>query len=151
MTTVHQATQQEKAYDQFGAEIWEGLSEPARTLIIEAQSAAYAAHMVRNYCFQWDIEYDEAAEKMRLAAARLTEREHKLLTKLWRLALAAAASIDPDDYKTLAGHRAYRGDLHSYYRMFSSMVEGTLWEKIIAEDRKKIAELEPEHHEDVPF
>jgi hypothetical protein len=151
MTTEHQATQQEKAYNQFGEEIWEELSEPARTLIGEAQSAAYAAHMVCNYCFQWDIEYDEAWEKMRLAAAKLTEREHKLLAKLWRVALAAAASIDPDDYETLVGDRVYRGDLHSYYRMFSSMVEGTLWEKIIAEDRKKIAESKPEDPEYIPF
>ena len=151
MTTELQETQQEKAYEQFRDQYWEGLSEPARTLISEAQSAAYAAHMVRNYCFQWPEEHDEAAEKMRLAAARLTEREHKLLAKLWRVALAAAASIDPDDYETLAGYRVYRGDLHWYYRMFSGMVEGTLQEKKIAEDRKKSAELEPEDPEDIPF
>jgi hypothetical protein len=151
MTTVHQTTQQEKAYIQFRDEYWEGLSEPARTLISEAQSAAYAAHMVRNYCFQWPEQHDEAVEKMRLAAARLTEREHELLAKLWRIALAAAASIDSGDYETLVGDRVYRGDLHRYYKMFSGMVEGTLQEKKLAELQKKSAELETEDPEDVPF
>jgi hypothetical protein len=149
MTTEHQETQQEKAYIQFRDGFWQVLSEPARTLIGVAQDVAITENL-DNYCFQPE-EYDEAMEEMRLAAARLTEREHKLLAKLWRVALAAAASIDPDDYETLVGDRVYRGDLHSYYRMFSSMVEGTLWEKIIAEDRKKIAESKPEDPEYIPF
>jgi hypothetical protein len=102
MTTEHQATQQEKAYGQFLGEIWEGLSEPARTLINEADSAAYAANMVHNICFQPE-QSDEAMEKMRLAAAGLSDREYELLAKLWRAALAAAASIYPNDFWPLTG------------------------------------------------
>ena len=149
MTTEHQETQQEKAYGQFLDEIHEVLSEPARTLIGVAQDVAITQHL-DNYCLQPE-EYDEAMEEMRLAAVRLTERDQKLLAKLWRAALAAAASIDSDDFETLAGHRVYRGDIHSYLRMVSGMVERVLEEKKLAEFRKKSAELEPEDPEDVPF
>jgi hypothetical protein len=154
MTTKHQETQQEKAYGQFLDEIWEVLSEPARTLIGEAESAAYAAHMVRSYCMQPE-EYDEAMEKMRLAAARLTEREHELLAKLWRVALAAAASIDSEDYETIVRDRVNRSDLHWYYRAFSGMIEKTLDEKKLAELRKKnekeLAELRKKSAEQEPI
>ena len=62
MTTEHQITLEEEAYWQLLDEIWEKLSEPARAVIEEAQSAAHAAYMVRGYCFQWHFEYDEAME-----------------------------------------------------------------------------------------
>ncbi len=155
MTTEHQMTPEEEAYDQLLHEIWEGLSEQARTLVREAQRAAYAAHMVRSYCFQWDIEYDETTDRMRLAATGLTDREHKLLAKLWHLALAAAASVDANDYETLTGHRVYRGNLHSYYRMLSGMIEEVLGEILLerreAEIRQQLAEREPEDISDLPF
>jgi hypothetical protein len=151
MTTVHQATQQEKVYEQFRDEYWEVLSEQARILIGWAETTADAVHLTRNYSFQWPEEYDEAMNRMRLAAAILTERDQELLAKLWRLALAAAASIDPHDFPTPAGYRVSRGDFHDYYKMVSGMVESVLREKNIGELRKKSAELEPEDHEDVPF
>jgi hypothetical protein len=106
---------------------------------------------MRNYSFQWPEEYDEAMNRMRLAASILTERDQELLAKLWRAALAAAASIDPHDFSTPAGHRVYRRDFHDYYEMVSGMVKSVLQEKNIAELRKKSAELEPEDTEDVPF
>jgi alkylhydroperoxidase family enzyme len=143
MTPEHRATPEEKAYGRVLDETWEMSSEAARTIIGEAQSAAYAANMVRSYCFQPE-EYDEAMEKMRLAAAKLSDRERELLAKLWRAALAAAASIDSEDFETLAGYRVYSGDLHWYYRMLSGMVEKILEEKRLAELQKEHAEREPE-------
>jgi hypothetical protein len=154
VTTKHQRTREEEAYGQLLEEIWEKLSEPAHAVLGEAQSAAYAENMVRSYCFQPE-EYEETLEKMRLAAAKLTEREHKLLANLWRAALAAAASIDSEDFETLAGYRVYRGDLHRYYRMLSGMVEDILEEKMSekreAELQKELAEQEPEDFSDLPF
>ena len=125
MTTDHQTTREEKAYGRLLEEKEDVLSEAARTLLSEAQLAAYAEYMVHNYGFQPE-EYDEAMEKMRLAAAKLTEREHQLLAKIWRAALAAAASVDADDFESLAGYKVYSGDLHCYYRMVSAMIERTL-------------------------
>lgn len=150
MTTEHLATQEEKAYEQLLDEIWEMLSEPARTVIGEAHSAAYAANMVRSYCFQPE-EYDEAMEKMHSAGAEITDREYKLLAKLWRSALSAAASIDSEDFETLAGYGVYSGNLHWYYRMLSGMIEETLREKKEAVLQKKMAEQEPEDISDIPF
>ena len=70
-------------------------------------------------------------------------------------ALAAATSIDADDYETLAGHKVYSGNLHWFYRMQSGMVEETLSEKtrvkMEAERQKALAEREPEDLSDIPF
>jgi hypothetical protein len=81
---------------------------------------------VRGYCFQWHFEYDEAMDKMCLATVGLTDGEHKLLAKFWRAALAAAASIDSEDFESLAGFGVYSGNVHLYYRMVSGMVENIL-------------------------
>jgi hypothetical protein len=150
MTTEHQTTREEKAYGRLLNEREDMLSERARTILSQAQSAAYAACMVHNYCFQPE-EYDEAIEKMSLAAAKLTASEHQLLAKIWRAALAAAASVDADDYESLAGYRVYSGDLHYYYRMVSSMVERTLQAKKHDEFRKELAEQESVDAWEVPF
>jgi hypothetical protein len=150
MTTEHQTTWEEEAYGRFLEEKEDMLSEAARTILSEAQSAAYAECMVHNYCFQPE-EYDEAMEKMRLAAAKLTDREHQLLANIWRAALAAAASVDADDYESLAGYKVCSGDLHYYYRMVSSMIEGTLQAKKDDERRREIAQREPVDDSDLPF
>src|SRR5215208_4765655 len=150
MTTEHQTTREEKAYGRLLEEKEDMLSEAARTILSEAQSAAYAECMVHNYCFQPE-EYDKAVEKMSLAAAKLTDSEHQLLAKIWRAALAAAASVDADDYESLAGYRVYSGHLHYYYRMVSSMVERTLQAKKHDEFRKELAEQESEDDPEVPF
>ena len=149
MTIEHQATPEEEAYGRLLDEIWGMLSEPARAVLREAHSAAYAANMVHSYSFGPE-EYEEAMQKMRYAAAELTDRELELLAKLWRAALAAAASIDPDD-ETVVGHKVDRGNLHRYYRMFSGMVEEILQEKKIAELHKEMAEREPADVWDIPF
>jgi hypothetical protein len=149
MTPEYQMTPEEEAYGQLLEETWEMLSKPAHTVIEEAQSAAYAAYMVRSYCFQPE-EYEEAMEKMRLAAAKLSDRECELLAKVWRAALAAAAAIDPSDER-LVGYKVDGGNLHWYYRMLSGMVEKILEEKRSAELLKEIAEQEPEDLSDVPF
>lgn len=154
MTTEHQTTQLEEAYGQLLDRIWETLSEPARTILGEAQSAAYAENLVRSYCFQ-PVEYEEAMDRMRLAAVELSDHDPQLLAKVWRAALAAAASIDADDYETPAGHRVYSGNLHCYYRMLSGMVEEILsekrWLKMEAERKKVLAESDPEDLSDFPF
>jgi hypothetical protein len=150
MTTEHQTTREEKVYRRLLEEEEDILSEAVRTILSEAHLAAYAECMVRNYCFQPE-EYDEAVEKMSLAAAKLTDSEHQLLAKIWRAALAAAASVDADDYESLAGYRVYSGDLHYYYRMVSSMVERTLQAKKHDEFRKELAEPESVDDWEVPF
>ena len=111
MTTEYRSTREEEAYGRLLEETEGSLSGAARTVLGEAQSAAYKAYMVRSYCFQWHMEYDEAMDRMRLAAAELTDRDRELLAWLRHAALAAAASIDPDD-ETPAGHRVYLGALH---------------------------------------
>jgi hypothetical protein len=150
MTTEHQKTREEEAYGRLLEEEEDMLSEAVRTILSEAQSAAYAACMAHNYCFQPE-EYDEAIEKMSLAAAKLTHSEHQLLAKIWRAALAAAASVDADDYESLVGHKVYSGDLHYYYRMVSRMVERTLQAKKDDERRRELAKQEPVDHSVLPF
>jgi hypothetical protein len=150
MTPEHQATPEEEAYGRVLDETWEMFSGAARTIIEEAQSAAYAENLVRSYCFQPE-EYEEAMEKLRLAAAKLSNRECQLLANLWRAALAAAASIDSEDFETLAGYRVYSGNLHWYYRMLSGMVEKILQEKKGAELQKKVVEQESKNTWDIPF
>jgi hypothetical protein len=132
MTIEHQTTSEEAIFWRLLEDKWDMLSEAARTVFREAELTAYAANMIRNYAFQPE-EYEEAMDKMLLAAAKLKDREDELLVKLWCAALAASASIDPEDVETSTGYRVYRADLHRYYRMLSGMVEDTLQEKKIAE------------------
>ncbi len=96
MTNTHQTTPEEEAYERLLDENWETLSEAARSIIKEAHSAAYVDRMVRNYCYS-DEEYQEAMEKMSLAAGDLSNRECKLLMELVRRAIYASASLDPFD------------------------------------------------------
>jgi hypothetical protein len=120
------ATPEEDTCERLIKDSWEELTEPARTMLAEADAAAYADNLVHNYCFQPE-EYEEAAESLYHAALETTERDCEILAKIWRVALAAAASIDPAD-ETPAGHKINRGDVH-YYRMFSRMIEEALQEK----------------------
>ena len=149
MTTEYQPTPEEEAYRRLFADNKEMLSEAARTIFAAAEVEAYKFNLCRNYAYQ-PFEYDEAMEKMRLAATEITGRDRELLAKLWRSALAAAASIDPDD-ETPAGHKVTSGDVHWYYRMASGMVEEVLQEKKTAELREKAAGREPEEDFDLPF
>lgn len=127
MTTETQTTSEVEAYNRLLEKEKEMLSRTALTILNEAKVEAYKRNLCRNYAYQLE-EYDEAMEWMRLAATKLTEQDCKGLAKLWRAALAAAASIDPDD-RTPAGPKVGWGDVHWYYRMVSSMVEEILQEK----------------------
>lgn len=165
MTIEHQRTPEQNAYGRLLKETEQILSEAAWTLLGEAENAAYGQHLVRSYAYMPE-EYVEAMKKMHLAAAELTNRDREHLSELWRAALAAAASIDPDDFETLAGYRVYSGDLHRYYKMVSGMIEDILhkdaaetirnleeklaeWE---AETRQaETSEREPEDLSDIPF
>ena len=152
MTTEHQTTPEEEAYERLLEEKWEMLSGAARNLVNEALSAAYIHHLIRNAIFD-PADYEEAMEKMHCAATKITGEDLELLARLWRLALAAAASIDPHD-STLAGFRVDAADFHGYYRMLSGMVEEVV-EKVLgekmAELRQKREQLGPEDFEDSPF
>ena len=126
MTHEYRPTPQEEAF----ADVMEvgrnKLSEPARTIVAEAGSAAYAENLVHTCAYQ-PQEYEEAMEKMRIAASKITEEDRRLLTEIVRAGKAVAASIDPDD-ETPAGHKVYRGNVHWYHSMASSMVEEILQE-----------------------
>ncbi len=128
MTTDHRTTPEEEAYGRLLKENEEVLSEAARTLLNRATSTAYGMTLAYNYCLQ-PQEYEEAVERMRAAAAGLTELDRELLGWIWRAALAAAASIDPGEGgETLGGYDRYRGPLHWYYREASGMIEDILKE-----------------------
>ena len=149
MTTEHQTTQQEMAYEQLLEERWEMLSEAARTLLLEAHSASYRKNMAHNISYQPE-EYEEAMQKMHLASAEFTGRDFEMLAELVRGAMAAAASLDQYDYETLAGYRVYRVNLHWYYRMLFGMVDEILQEIKIAELQEIVAS-EPVDDSDPPF
>ena len=142
-------TPEEDAYARLIEEAREVFSGAAGTVISEAEGAAYGENLIRTYIFHPD-EYEEALDKMRLAAAELTYRERKLLARLWRAALAAAASIDPSDGRPVDYYKAVRGDFHWHYRMLSGMIEKVLQERVSAELRE-IAMREPDDFADVPF
>lgn len=132
MNLEHQTTPEEEAYGRLIEESRKTFSHAAGVVISEAENAAYGDNLIRTYAFQPE-EYEEAEEMMRLAAFELGDREHELLARLWRAALAAAASINPEDDAPVAYFKARRGDFHWYYRMLSGMVERTLQKKKIAE------------------
>jgi hypothetical protein len=148
MMSEYQPTPEEEAYELFFKENEEMLAEAAHTICRKAASEAYKIQLCRSYAYQ-EFEYDQAMEAMHLAATEITSRDRELLTKHWRFALAAAASIDPDD-ETPAGHKIDRGDVHWYYRMVSGMIEEILQEKKVAELQKQTAKREPEDLDDPP-
>src|SRR3712207_5917367 len=110
MFTEHRTTPEEEAFWRLLEESKGVLSEAAYTLLDTAKGAAYRANMVHHYCFQ-PQEHEEAMEKMRAAAAGLTEPDRELLGRIWRAALAAASSLDPDDHETMFRYRVYVGHL----------------------------------------
>jgi hypothetical protein len=140
MTTEYQPLREPLACERLLADIAEVLSEAACTIVREALNTAYSANLAHNHCFQPE-EYEEAMEKLQLAAPQLTGRDCELLAKVWRAALAAAAYFDPKD-RTPIFRGVDRRDLHWYYRMLSSMVEVILQEKEMAEHKKESTERE---------
>ena len=115
----------EEAYRCLLDEEWEVLSDAARTIIKEAQLAAYATNMVHSYCGFQQAEYEEAMGKMHRAAGALAGRDRKILAEIVGVTKAAAASIDPED-RTPAGHKVDRSNVRWYYRMVSGMIEESL-------------------------
>jgi hypothetical protein len=136
MTIGHLKTPEEETFYQIVYEEWELLSEGARTVVRQAMDVAHKEYLIDGRIYMPE-EYEDDMKAMRRTAAELTEDDCEGLTKIWRSALAAAASVDPYDYETLVGWREYRADLHGYYRMVSSKVEEVEWEKRLAEFRKK--------------
>lgn len=155
MNNEYQVTPEAKAFRRLVSEHWESLSDPARTVLEEAHLTAHLYYMVSTYNFEVPGKFDRAIDRMHHAAAMITDREHKVLVEVWRAALTAAASVDPEDFETLVGRRAYAADLHGYYRMLSSMVETVLQEKRSAELEKafleELAEREAMDEEELPF
>ena len=152
MTTKHQKTPQERTFYHLVEEGWESLSEAAQDVVGQALLLAYHEHLIDSRIYVPQENKDEHMKTMRRAASELTEHDCEGLTKIWRSALAAAASVDPYDYETLIGWREYPADLYGFYRMVSSKVEEIEWEKRYAEFQKEmLAEHEPIDVEDVTF
>ncbi len=148
MKYEYRESPEEEAYWRLLDENWEKMSESSRRAVRTAHMTAEAEHRVRNFILSED-ECDEALSAMRWAAAESTDWECKLLAKLSRVALACAASIDPDD-ETPVGFRVERRDDHYFYGMVSDMVERALRGKWVVENRKA-AEREPEDYGEIPF
>ena len=117
-------TLEEEALGELWALNKEVLSEAARTLLDEAFLASRKENLAPNYSF-CPAEYEEAMQKIRLEAARLTDPDREHLAKIVRAGKAAASSIDPDD-ETPAGYKVCQGDVHWYYQMMSDMVDEVL-------------------------
>jgi hypothetical protein len=149
MTTEYRSTREEETFWRLLNEEWDTMSEAAHKVFEEAEVTSHRYNLASNYAFQ-PFEYDDAIEKMRRAAADLTDRDCEIFAKLWHAALAAAASVDAGDFETLVGRRAYRGQLHHYYRMVSWMIETTLQKKEYEEYRKN-ARKAPQDFDDCPF
>lgn len=150
-TKQHRPTREQEAYWRLLETEEKVLSKAARTALAEADVAAYADHLVRTCCFHPE-EYEEAMNKMRIAAAEFTSRDREVLAELVRAAMAAAASIDHYDYETLAGHKVYRADLHWYYRTLFGMIDVALQEKENIELRERsITEREPIDEAEGPY
>ena len=151
MTIEYRETPEERTFDQLVDEEWESLSEAARTVVREAMGIASKWYLIDSISYMPEWQEDDM-KAIRRTAADLTEHDCEGLTKIWRSALAAAASVDPYDYKTLVGYRAYCAHLHGYYKMMSSTIEEVEWEKRYSEFRKKeLAEQEPIDVDDAPF
>src|SRR3954453_7421044 len=99
MTTGYQKTPEERMFDQFIDEEWESLSEAARTFVGQAMGIASKWHLIDNisYMPEWQ---EEEKKAMRRTATEPTRDDCEGLTKIWRSALAAAASIEPYDFET---------------------------------------------------
>jgi hypothetical protein len=147
MTTEHQKTLEEEAFWRLIEENTDRVSTAARTVFAEAEAAACEENHIRNYS-AGPGHYEESMHKTYLAAAELTDRDREVLSEIWRAALSAAASIDPDDMTP--AHGVIRGADHWYYRVISSLVEYVLREKK-REELRKTAAREPKDFTDTPF
>src|SRR3712207_743086 len=88
---THENTLEEKAYESLLDEKLEKLSEAARSIIGRAHTEAYASWMIPNVIY-YPEEYNEAVERMRLAATRITQRDREILAEIVRAGYLAASS-----------------------------------------------------------
>jgi hypothetical protein len=174
MTTEHQRTPEQEAFDRLLDEKWSLLSEYARELIGLAQDEAYKYNLIKSYAYQ-PFEYFMGMEDMVRLAGELGDQEREMIAAVGRAATAAAAAIDPEDERP-AGHRVCGGDVHYYYEMVSGMIEKALepkthrereearvglwmdyadFERRIARDSVKVQEQTPGQEtldlDDIPF
>ena len=124
MTTEHQRTPEEEAFDRLLDEKWTLLSEHARELIGLAQHEAYKYNLIRSYAYQ-PFEYFMGMEDMVRLACELGDQDREFSAEVGRAATAAAAALNPED-EGPAGHRVCIGDVHRYYDMVSGMIEEAL-------------------------
>ena len=150
MTDEHQTTPEEEAYWRLVDEKWDELSEAARAVWQEADGLAHAQHLVNSYCVQLQ-EFDEADERMKHAAADLTDRDCELLRDYVRAAMRACASVDRFDFVTSAGWRVYSADLHRYYLMMSGMATDALRHRRHLISMERLAQEPPIDESDIPF
>ena len=142
MATGYRETREQKDYERMFEKHRELLSDAGYYVLQQARSAAYAAFMTRPaYRFQ-PQEYYEATQKMRRVTDELTERDRVRLSKIARAALAAAASIDPDDEDSTLWERWHLGKLYWMYRTVSNMLGDILREGAAKEWLKATGRVE---------
>jgi hypothetical protein len=124
MTTEHQLTPEEEAFDRLLDEKWPLLSEEARELIGLARHEAYKFNLVSSYAYQ-PFEYFMGMEDMVRLAGALGDQDREFSVEVGRAAAAAAAALDPEDERS-AGHRVCIGNVHDYYIVVSGMIEAAL-------------------------
>ena len=126
MTTEHQRTPEQEAFDRLLDEKWPLLSEYARELIGLAQDEAYKYNLIKSYAYQ-PFEYFMGMEDMARLAGELGDQDREFVAEVGGAAAAAAAALDLEDERP-AGHRVCIGDVH-YYDMVSAMIVEALGPK----------------------
>ena len=124
MTTEHQLTPEEEAFDRLLDEKRPLLSDNARELLGLALDEAYKINLVSSYSYQ-PLEYFMGMEDMVRLAGELGDQEREFSAEVGCAATAAAAALDPED-KRPAGYRVCIGDVHRYFDMVSGMIEEAL-------------------------
>src|SRR5215207_8704253 len=129
VTYDYEYTPKEEAYEGLLNEVWETLSEAARSIVRRADTEAFTKCMLHNLEYT-DEQFSEAMDSMHLAANRITQQDREILTEIMRVGFLAASSIDPDD-GTPAGYDMYRGGCHFYYNMSANMIGHILQESAL--------------------
>ena len=131
MTTEHQLTPAEEAFDRLLDEKWPLLSEEARELIGLAQHEAYKFNLVSSYAYH-PIEYYMGMEDMLRLAGELGDQDREFVAEVGRAAAAAAWALDAEDE---------RPAVHGYYDMVSGMITKALEPKTDRERKEARVEL----------
>ncbi len=121
--TIHD-TPEEEAFGRLLDEKVPALSDAARTVLGQAKSAAYGEHLIYSYYLEPE-EYEEAMNRMRLAATELTGPDRESLAAIVQAGMIAASSIDPNDERPV-GYKVDQGDYRRYLEMIFGMVDDVL-------------------------